>query len=111
MLQENNIEHKVHAIVGYDDIPTNAQKPNPFGGVKCLQKLFGDKVFKTIVYVGDHEGDVEFARNIERELNNRVKIIAVIVKYSGADTKEWKFKPDVEINHPAELLEFIENYK
>ncbi len=110
VLKDNKIDHKIQAIVGYDDIPGNAQKPNPYGGIKCLEKLFENKNYNTILYVGDHEGDVEFARNIEQELNSRVQLKAVIVKYSGANTADWKFKPDFEINHPEELLDIIKNH-
>ena len=110
VLNSNNLNHKFQAVVGYDDIPIHAQKPNPFGGLMCLEKLFKNEEYNTILYIGDHEGDVEFARNIEKELNPDIKIIAVIVKYSGANTKNWKHKPDFKINTPLELLEIINNY-
>lgn len=111
VLKLNELNHKVQAIIGYDDIPNNAQKPNPLGGIKCLKKLFENNKYNAIAYIGDHEGDVEFARNIETKLNGEVKIIAMIVKYSGANTTDWKFKPDIEINNPIKLLEIIGNYR
>lgn len=107
---QNDLSHKFQAIIGYEDIPNNAQKPTPFGGIKCLEQIFEDKVDKTIFYIGDHEGDVEFARNISKELNERSKVIAIVAKYSRADTINWNHKPDFDIERPIDLIEIINNY-
>ncbi len=107
VLKKNNLAHKFKSIIGYDDIPENTQKPNPFSGIKCLNQIFITLINKTIVYVGDHEGDVEFTRNLEYELGHTCKVISIIAKYSGNDTKSWTFKPDIEIETPTELVEII----
>lgn len=108
LLIDNGIDEKFQSIIGYDDIPKNHQKPNPFGGIKCLERMFANIRHKTFLYIGDHEGDVVFARNIEKELNHQSKVIAVTVKYSGADTTTWSYKPDFEIESPSELIGLIE---
>jgi len=110
VLEQNDIVHKFQAIVGYDDIPDNAQKPNPFSGLKCMEQIFDNIEDKTIFYIGDHESDVEFARNIGKELNGHTKVISVIAKYSGANTNSWKYKPDYEIIKPFDLIKIINNY-
>ena len=110
VLDQNNLSHKFQAIIGFDDIPSNAQKPFPFGGIKCLEQIFENTSSKTIFYVGDHEGDVEFARNIEIKLDEKSKVIAVVAKYSGTDTKLWTHKPDFEIERPSDLIDIINNY-
>lgn len=110
VLEQNDLAHKFQAIVGYDDIPSNAQKPNSFGGIICLEQIFEDTVGKTFFYIGDHEGDVEFARNIDKGLNERSKVIAIVAKYSRADTKFWNYKPDFEIENPIDLIDIINNY-
>jgi phosphoglycolate phosphatase-like HAD superfamily hydrolase len=110
VLEQNSLIHKFQAIIGYDDIPSNAQKPSPFGGLKCLEQIFESTANKTIFYVGDHEGDVEFARNIDMELSGKSTVISIVAKYSGADTKSWTHKPDFEIEHPSDLLKIINNY-
>lgn len=109
VLKKNNLLHKFNSIIGYDDIPSNEQKPSPFSGIKCLKQIFDPIHNKTIVYVGDHEGDVEFARNIENELLENCRVVSVIAKYSGTDTKSWRNKPDFEITAPTELLKIISN--
>ena len=109
VLTQHSLNSKFNAVIGYDDIPSNAQKPNPFGGLKCLEQIFSNTLEKTIFYIGDHEGDVEFARNIGNELSDDSNVISVIAKYSGADTKRWAYKPDYEIEKPTDVLELINN--
>ncbi|WP_271766190.1 HAD family hydrolase [Aquimarina algiphila] len=110
VLEHNSLAHNFQAIIGYDDIPSNAQKPNPYGGLKCVEQIFGNINDKTIFYIGDHEGDVEFARNINKELNGQSRVIAIVAKYSGAETSSWKYKADFEIEKPSELIKIINNY-
>ena len=107
VLREHNISYKFSAVIGFDDIPSNMQKPASFSGIKCLNRIFASLNNKTIVYIGDHEGDVEFARNIENELEGRSKVIPIVATYSGAQIHDWKLKPDFEIGSPSELLEII----
>lgn len=110
VLDNNGLAHKFQAVIGYDDIPGNAQKPNPYGGLNCMKKLFGESANKVIFYIGDHEGDVEFARNIEKELNGQGKVIAILAKYSGATPDSWKFQPDFQIESPLDLIEIMDEY-
>jgi len=111
LLNKKNLIRKFNSIVGYDDIPINAQKPSPFGGIKCLEQIFETTLDKTIFFVGDHEGDVAFARNIEKELCENGKVISIGATYSGADTKLWTYQPDFEIEAPTDLLKIIDNYR
>lgn len=111
VLEKNNLAHKINSIVGYDDIPSNAQKPSPIGGIKCLEEIFDTVIDKKIIYIGDHEGDVEFARNIEKKLSANSQVISIIAKYSGANTRLWTYKPDFEIETPTDLLNILINYR
>ena len=109
VLKHNSLVHKFQAVIGYDDIPSNVQKPNPFGGLKCLERIFENITDKTIFYIGDHEGDMEFARNIDRAIS-KGRVIAIAVKYSGADTGSWGYKADFEIEKPSDLIKIINNF-
>jgi len=110
VLEKYNLSHKFNSIIGYDDIPSNMQKPSSFSGIKCLNQIFKTLKNKTIIYIGDHEGDIEFARNIENDLPNDNQVISIAVKYSGAITNSWRYKPDFELESPKELLKIIKNY-
>jgi N-acetyl-D-muramate 6-phosphate phosphatase len=107
VLEKYNLSHKFDSIIGYDDIPVNMQKPSPYSGIKCLSQTFKTLTNKTIFYIGDHEGDVEFASNLEKELKKNNKIISILVKYSGAETNSWKCKPDFELESPKDLLNIV----
>ena len=107
VLAMHELLKKFNSIVGYDDIPVNAQKPSALSGIKCLENIFSEIMNKTIVYIGDHEGDVEFARNIKTELHESNSVISIIVTYSGANIESWAFKPDYEISSPRELLDIL----
>lgn len=107
LLEKYNLISYFDAIIGYDDIPENAQKPSPESGIICLKRLFNKIENKTIIYIGDHEGDVQFARNIERELNKSNKVISVAVSYSGANIDTWKFQPDFIAKYPTDILRLV----
>jgi len=110
VLKNNRLTHKFNSIIGYDDIPNNVQKPLAFGGLVCIEQLLESNYDRTIFYIGDHEGDVEFARNIELKLPNGSKVVSITVKYSGANTNHWTFKPDFEIDKPSELIEVLNEF-
>jgi len=109
VLEKYKLSDKFHSIIGYDDIPTDKQKPSSFSGIKCLNQIFKPLKDKTVIYIGDHEGDVEFAKNIKKEIQNNNRVISIIVKYSGAKTNLWKHKPDFELDSPIDLLKIIDN--
>ena len=111
VLIKNKLSQKFSALIGYDDIPSDQQKPSAFSGIKCLNQIYGTLQNKTIIYIGDHEGDVEFARNIEIALHKNSKVISIAAMYSGANSKLWNYKPDYEIENPTELLEIINNHR
>jgi len=107
VLKKYHVREKFSSIIGYDDIPSGNQKPHAYGGIECLREIFEKLENKTIIYIGDHEVDVEFARNIEREISQNSKVISIIGKYSGANTGTWTYQPDIEIEDPIDLLKII----
>lgn len=107
VLHEQNLLNKFETIVGYDDVPLNVQKPNAFGGIQCLKKIFSGNYQKNIIYIGDHEVDVEFARNIAREIGSQNIVISILVTYSGADATKWSYKPDFQIDSPSDILDIL----
>lgn len=102
----NGVSEFFKAIVGYDDVPNHYQKPHPFGGVKCLKSIFGRAKNYSIMYIGDHESDTQFARNIQSELG--VNVISVAAAYSLSEPKHWKVKPDYIAYTTKELLSIID---
>ena len=68
VLKEANLYRSFKSIIGYSDVANNAQKPRADSGIQCLSEIFNDISNKTVFYVGDHEADVQFARNLEKNL-------------------------------------------
>lgn len=105
VLVDNDIDQHIQQIVGYDDIPYHSQKPAPDSGLLCLDRMFGSTHAITLLYVGDHEADTIFARNIQKRLGTHSTVLSVAVTYSGAKPDSWAEKPDWIIDAPAELIE------
>lgn len=85
------------SIIGYRDIPSTKHKPNPGGFIKCLEKIGISRKEQTIFYIGDHEQDIQFAKNAEIALKNNGQNIAVssiAVCYTGNNSKNWSIQPD-----------------
>lgn len=110
VLSENHIDQHIDQIVGYDDVPYERQKPSPDSGLLCLKRMFPSSKTITMLYIGDHEADTVFARNIEQVLGTRATVIAVAVTYSGAKPDSWAAKPDWIIDAPEELMDRLEKY-
>lgn len=89
---------------------SDVQKPHPFAGIKCLTDIFGHAADKLVMYIGDHEADVKFARNIQDALGYGSKVISVTAAYSGANPKAWSIKPDYVASCVSDLKGIIEKY-
>ncbi|WP_275076733.1 HAD family hydrolase [Providencia rettgeri] len=101
LLEKNHILNYFQEIIGYDDIPSHYQKPHYWGGVKCLERMQRESQIQRIVYIGDHESDTLFARNLQSQLGYRVNSIAVA--YSGANPLNWENAPDYIAYSVSEL--------
>ncbi|MGF1701973.1 HAD-IA family hydrolase [Photobacterium makurazakiensis] len=110
VLSEAQVDAYFNAVIGYDDVSQHGQKPSPEGGLKCLDQLFDSPENKTIMYVGDHEADVQFARNLQFSLGQKSTVISVAVAYSGAAPERWEVKPDFIIRSPCELTTICEQF-
>lgn len=110
VLKKYGIDKSFKAVVGYDDVPSGNQKPHPFGGMKCLQDIFGHTNSKLIMYVGDHEADVQFARNLQSEVGVGTRVISVAAAYSNSKPDSWQAKPDYVANSTHELQTAIGKY-
>lgn len=107
MLEETGVAQHFHSVIGYEQIPFEQSKPEPESGLKCLGHMFAELVEKTIIYVGDHEGDVIFTRNIARRICSSNTLVSVAVAYSGGRPETWKNQPDHIIQHPEDLLKIV----
>ncbi|QIA63096.1 HAD hydrolase-like protein [Vibrio astriarenae] len=110
LLESNEISSTFKAIVGYDDVSSDNQKPDAFGGVKCINSIFGHIDTKCVMYIGDHEADVKFARNLQQSLGEKAKVISVAVAYSRSEPEFWDHKPDYTAYRVEDLAHIIGKY-
>ena len=108
VLRNNNLHDQFKSVIGYSDVSNASQKPKPASGLKCLEQIFGNPMHKSIIYIGDHEGDVQFARNLAKELDRKCKVTAIAATYSGAEPELWSYQPDMALSKPEELLQIME---
>ena len=66
-------------IIGYQDVPYVAQKPDPTGLLMCIESLIGsdNHDFGTAIYIGDHVTDVVTAENAQIKLYSMGKSLNV----------------------------------
>ena len=110
VLKQNGVDTSFHAVIGYDDVTSNTQKPHPFGGIKCLTEILGHSAVKLVMYIGDHEADVKFAQNIQENLGKGSRVISVAAAYSGANPKTWSVKADYVASNVSDLNLIIRKY-
>lgn len=110
VLAQHGVNEWFHSVVGYDDVPAQMQKPHPCGGLKCLESMFGQPCGRSLIYIGDHEADVQFARNLQAELGDTARVISVAVAYSHSTPELWEHKPDHIARKVEELYPIIQQH-
>ena len=107
-LSEQNIEKYFAKVVGYEEVDIKKQKPFPDGFFLALDGLKIDDG-GTIVYIGDHEADVEFAVNTSKIIGSKfsgVNILSIAYAHPK-ETYKWKFKPEFSSNSYDEISKYL----
>lgn len=115
-LNEYGIRDCFHGIVGYDDISYESQKPDPYGFIFCLESFPKKINTGTIIYIGDHEQDMVFAKNAQYALNGKgpqeIDVISIAANYeNNANLSHWSVKPDHVANEIADLYGIVSKYQ
>jgi HAD superfamily hydrolase (TIGR01549 family) len=112
-LDEKNLLSYFKSVIGYEEVELDKQKPNPDGLMMCIEKLTDFKS-GTVVYIGDHETDIQCAlnaNNILREDNPEIKIISIGAFYGfDVDTSEWNVMPDYQVRSAADIKSIVNSY-
>lgn len=107
ILRTHGLASAFQSIIGYENLPRHQQKPKPNGGLQCLREIFGEIHDRTILFVGDHVADVIFARGLAEQLSPSNQVIAVAVTYSGANPGNWSLQPDLIVDEPLQLRDWL----
>lgn len=108
-----NLSSYFDEIIGYEQVDLKRQKPYPDGLIMCIDKITNSGT-GYILYVGDHETDVQCAlnaNNILSENNLGIKIISIGAFYGfDVDTSEWSVLPDYQIKNVADIKSIVNNF-
>ncbi len=98
-------------IVGYEEVPSNRQKPDPHGLLACLERLTGGEQTGRVAYVGDHDTDMRCAQAARAELRERgvdLEVFAIGAAFDGAQGPDaWSERPDFCARHPSKVAEVL----
>ena len=117
VLKEHFVDDCFHhpSIIGYDDVPYDHQKPQHHAFILCLEKMKLVATEGTILYIGDHEQDVQFARNAQHALQEKgitnIKIVSIMANYEyRAEIDHWEIQPDYQADKVTDLISFASNF-
>ncbi len=110
VLHDNGLDGCVGYVCGYTDVPQFSPKPSPVPFLKCVEMLHIQPSADKIVYIGDHEEDVLFVRNIRRYYEDNgvpIRILSVAASYSGSRPATWEHQPDYVAHSIKELAAIL----
>ena len=110
-LQKNKMLRYFKSILGYEEVISSKQKPEPDGLMHCISELVPLNN-GTVIYIGDHETDIRCAINANKVLiknRSNLKVINIGAFYD-ADTNisDWKVQPDFAAEKVEDIIEIIE---
>ena len=109
-LQKSKMLKYFRSILGYEEVETSKQKPEPDGLMHCISELVPQKR-GTVIYIGDHETDIRCAINankVYKENGSNFDVISIGAFYD-ADTNisNWKVQPDFVAERVEDIIEII----
>ena len=106
-LRQLDMRHHFGAIFGHESVETGRQKPHPDALIRCIEALTGGRP-GFVMYVGDHETDIECAHRANdhfESLGTDVRVISIGALYAPHhDDGRWEARPDCRAEHPSEIV-------
>lgn len=110
-LSEMELDHHFAEVIGYEAVGLDRQKPEPDALVLCIERLTEMRA-GTVLFVGDHETDVQCAHNTTLHFRERgvpVEVVSVSALYGpAADDSGWQVEPHFRARSPADILGVLE---
>ena len=109
-LQKSKMLKYFRSILGYEEVETSKQKPEPDGLMHCISELVPLKT-EIVIYIGDHETDIRCAINankVYKENGSDLKVVSIGAFYD-ADTNisSWKVQPDFAAERVEDISKII----
>ncbi len=109
-MAQAGLDHTIGAVIGYEEVPDDQQKPSPAGLLRCLQKLTELRP-GTVFCIGNFETDIlqaVQAQEVIRQKGLDIKIVTVGVYYGGmANDGAWNTRPDHSVEQPGEIIKIV----
>ena len=109
-LERLQLEAHFDEVMGFETVDPGRQKPQPDALVACVDRLTGTRPGR-IIYVGDHESDIECVHNTNLHYAGRgipVEVIGISAVYGPlSDDSHWSAEPRYRAEHPRQILTFV----
>jgi len=106
-LEKFKLEKYFNHIVGYEEVDLSRQKPAPEGLLNCIAEITTLKNNDSVIYIGDHNTDIECAYHANERLGRKT-IISILINYNNRNLiNGWEYKPDFIANSSEDILEII----
>jgi HAD superfamily hydrolase (TIGR01549 family) len=106
-LAQLGLAHHFGQVYGAECVQPGLHKPHPDALLRCIDELTGGAP-GFVVYVGDHETDVECAHNANAHfasVGTDVRVVSVGALYAPhIDDAHWQVEPDCKADAPAAIL-------
>jgi len=106
-LDQLELAHHFDSVYGAECVQPGLQKPHPDALLRCIEGLTGGEP-GFVVYIGDHETDVECAHNANAHFEQAgvdLRIVSVGALYAPhIDDEHWQVEPDCKVGAPQEIM-------
>ena len=113
-LGELELHHHFEEVLGYEAVAMDRQKPKPDALLLCIERMTGMRPGR-VLFVGDHEVDVQCAHNATRLLASRgvpIEVLSVGAHYSpNAESSHRRARPHFTARCPREILDYVEELR
>lgn len=110
-LREHGLEHHFGAVLGYEAVALERNKPAPDALLLCIDELT-DRTDGVVAYIGDNETDVQCVEQANRELarmGHATRVVAVGAAYGEhVDDSGWSTRPHYRVENPLEVSTVLE---
>jgi HAD superfamily hydrolase (TIGR01549 family) len=101
---------RFESVIGYEEVSEARQKPAPDGLLMCLDQLTG-MAPGHVAYVGDHQIDIECARNANEALtadDYDIHVFSIGAAYGiGTESGAWPEEPDYTTQCPDDIASIV----
>lgn len=111
-LRKSEMLNYFNSILGYEEVGSSKQKPEPEGLLHCIYELVPIDT-GIVVYIGDHETDIRCAINankVFKKNGSKINVISIGAFYDDdSDISSWKIQPDFTAEKVEDIIEIIKN--